>query len=183
MSRVGKSPIELPSGVTVLTTKSGVEVKGPKGTLSQRIDPDISVKVEDGTLTVERPTDQKRHKALHGLYRALINNMVHGVSVGYSKTLELVGVGFRVSNTGQQLELIIGYSHPIIFEIPKEIQLETVTEKGSNPKIILKSIDKELLGQVAAKIKAFRKPEPYKGKGIMYSGEYIRRKQGKTAGK
>ncbi|MBV6440874.1 MAG: 50S ribosomal protein L6 [Haliscomenobacteraceae bacterium CHB4] len=183
MSRIGKLPITLPAKVEVsIASDNTVTVKGPKGTLSHKIDPDIKVKVEDGTLTVERPTDQKRHKALHGLYRALINNLVVGVSQGYTKEMEVIGVGYRVENQGNLLTLTIGYSHPVMFYVPSEIKLTTAMEKGSPPLIRLESIDKELLGQVCAKIRAFRKPEPYKGKGIMFKGEQIRRKAGKTAG-
>lgn len=174
----------MPSGVEIKVAKSNlVTVKGPKGTLAEQIDPDISIKMEDGEMSFSRPSDQNRHKALHGLTRALINNMVVGVTDGFTKTLELVGVGYRVTNTGNLLEIIVGYSHPIYFYVPDEIKVETKTEKGSNPMIILSSTDKQLLGQVAAKIRAYRKPEPYKGKGIKYSGEIIRRKAGKTSGK
>ncbi|MEL7121436.1 MAG: 50S ribosomal protein L6 [Bacteroidota bacterium] len=184
MSRIGKSPISIPGGVTIDVSKGNmVKVKGPKGELSQQIDPDMSIKIDDGVLTVERPTEQKRHKAMHGLYRSLISNMVHGVSKGYKKELELVGVGYRASNTGQVLELTLGYSHPIIFVIPKEVKLETISQKGKPPMVVLESVDKELIGQVAAKIRAFRKPEPYKGKGVRFKGEEIRRKAGKAAGK
>lgn len=183
MSRIGKLPITLPAKVEVsVASDNTVTVKGPKGTLSQKIDPDIKVKVEDGTVTVERPTDQKRHKALHGLYRALLNNLVVGVSQGYTKEMEVIGVGYRVENQGNLLTLTIGYSHPVMFYVPSEIKLTTAMEKGSAPLIRLEGIDKELLGQVCAKIRAFRKPEPYKGKGIMFKGEQIRRKAGKTAG-
>ena len=183
MSRIGNAIINLPEGVTLDVSKSNlVTVKGPKGELTQQIDPDLSVNIEDGALTVSRPTEQKRHKSLHGLYRSLINNMVEGVSQGYKRELELHGVGFRASNTGQLLELALGYSHPVMFYIPDEIKVEAKMEKGRPPAIILESIDKQLVGQIAAKIRAFRKPEPYKGKGIRYKGEYIRRKQGKTAG-
>ena len=184
MSRIGKAPINLPSGVEVkVENNNQVTVKGPKGTLIQQIDPDMAVKIEDGVLTIERPTEQKRHRAMHGLYRSLINNMVEGVSTGYVKELELVGVGYRASNTGQLLELSLGYSHPVMFAVPKEVKVETRSEKGKNPVVRLESIDKQLIGQVAAKIRAFRKPEPYKGKGIRFLGEEIRRKAGKAAGK
>lgn len=183
MSRVGKSPINIPAGVTVDISKSNmVTVKGPKGELKQQIDPDLSVSIEDGVLTVSRPTEQKRHKALHGLSRALINNMVVGVSEGYTKELELVGVGYRVSNTGNLVEFTLGYSHPIYFVVPSEVSVETKMEKGSNPKVLLQSHDKQLIGQVAAKMRTFRKIEPFKGKGIRFVGEQIRRKAGKTAG-
>ncbi len=183
MSRIGKLPIALPAKVEVsVASDNVVTVKGPKGTLTQKIDPDIKVEMEDGTLTVTRPTEQKRHKALHGLYRALINNLVVGVSQGYTKEMEVIGVGYRVENQGNMLTLTVGYSHPIIFSIPSEIKVTTKMEKGSAPLIMLEGIDKELLGQVCAKIRGFRKPEPYKGKGIMFKGEKIRRKAGKTAG-
>lgn len=183
MSRVGKSPIKLPQGVNIDISKGNlVTVKGPKGTLSQQVDADIKLNIEDGTLTVNRPTDQIRHRALHGLYRALINNMVVGVTSGFVKELELVGVGYRAQNTGQLLELTLGFSHPIMFYIPSEVKVETKQDKGKNPLIRLESNDKQLLGQVAAKIRALRKPEPYKGKGVRYSDEIIRRKAGKTAG-
>ena len=184
MSRVGNLPISLPKGIDINISKGNlVTVKGPKGTLNEQLDPDITVKLADGEMTFARPTDQNRHKALHGLSRALVNNMIVGVTEGFSKKLELVGVGYRVSNTGNLLEIIIGYSHPIYFYVPDEVKVETKTEKGSNPMIILTSNDKQLLGQVAAKIRAYRKPEPYKGKGIKYSSEVIRRKAGKTSGK
>ena len=183
MSRIGNAPITIPSGVSWSADKNIVSVKGPKGELKQVLDPDITVSEEDGTLLVKRPTDQKRHKAMHGLYRSLISNMVTGVSEGFTKSLELVGVGYRCSNQGQLLELALGYSHPIFFYIPDEVKVETKMEKGSNPTVILSSIDKQLLGQVSAKIRKLRKPEPYKGKGIRFSGEEIRRKAGKTAAK
>jgi large subunit ribosomal protein L6 len=184
MSRIGNAPIDLPKGVEISVSKGNeLTVKGPKGTLTQQIDPDMKVSNEDGVVTVERPTDQKRHRALHGLYRALINNMVIGVSEGFVKELELVGVGYRASNTGQLLELSVGYSHPIMFAIPDEVKVETKSEKGKPPLVRLESIDNQLLGQVAAKIRAFRKPEPYKGKGIRFVGEHIRRKAGKSAAK
>ncbi|HEB62176.1 MAG TPA: 50S ribosomal protein L6 [Bacteroidetes bacterium] len=183
MSRIGKSPINLPQGVTLEVSKGNlVTVKGPKGTLTQQVDPDISVKVEDGVVTLERPTESIRHRSFHGLYRSLLNNMVEGVTNGFVKELELVGVGFRASNTGNLLEMQLGFSHPIYFYIPDDLQLETITEKGKNPLIKISGIDKQLVGQVAAKIKSFRKPEPYKGKGVRYKGEEIRRKVGKTAG-
>ena len=184
MSRIGKAPISLPKGVEIDVSKGNlVKVKGPKGELLQQIDPDLTVEVEDGQLTITRPTDQKRHRSIHGLYRSLINNMVEGVSTGFVKELELVGVGYRASNTGQLLELTLGYSHPIMFYIPNEVKVEAKMEKGKNPLVRLESIDKQLLGQVAAKIRSFRKPEPYKGKGVRFVGEEIRRKAGKTAGK
>ena len=184
MSRIGKAPITIPSGVDISVSKGNmISVKGPKGELHQQVDPDLIIEMDNGVLEVKRPTEQKRHKAMHGLYRSLINNMVEGVSKGYVKELELIGVGYRVNNTGQLLELTLGYSHPIMFLIPDEIKLETKMQKGENPSIRLESYDKQLLGQVAAKIRAFRKPEPYKGKGVRYKGEEIRRKAGKTAGK
>jgi len=183
MSRIGKAPINIPSGVTI-DVKDGnqVVVKGPKGELTQQIDPDLEIAIEDGVLNVKRPTDQKRHKAMHGLYRSLISNMVVGVSDGWQKTLELIGVGYRVQNTGNLVEFTLGYSHPIFFYVPDEVKVTTSMEKGSPPTIILESHDNQLVGQVAAKIRAFRKIEPYKGKGIRFKGEYIRRKAGKTAG-
>ena len=170
-------------GVTVTVANSEVKVKGPKGELKQTIHGDITVEVQDNTVTVNRPSDQISHRAMHGLYRSLIANMVKGVTEGFSKKLELVGVGFKASNTGNVLDLALGYSHNIIFEIPKELSLETLTEKGANPIITLNGTDKQLLGQVAAKIRSLRKPEPYKGKGVKYIDEYIRRKAGKAAGK
>lgn len=184
MSRIGKSPITLPAGVEVNFNKGVVTVKGPKGELTQTfVDSAISLSNEEGVVTVTRATEQKRHKALHGLYRSLVANMVEGVSKGYSVVLELHGVGYRASNKGQLLELSLGYSHPIYFAIPAEVKLETKSDKGKAPLVMLSSIDKQLLGQVAAKIRAFRKPEPYKGKGVRFQGEEIRRKEGKAAGK
>lgn len=184
MSRIGKSPIKLASGVTVTVSPANeVTVKGPKGELKRTIDRDIKVEVKDGVLTVVRPTDQIRHKALHGLYRALLANMVTGVTDGFKKQLELVGVGYKAANAGQLLDLSLGYSHNIVFEIPKELKVATLTEKGQNPKIMLEGIDNQLLGQVAAKIRSLRKPEPYKGKGVRYSDEVVRKKAGKSAGK
>lgn len=184
MSRIGKAPIEIPGGVEISVDKSNiVKVKGPKGELVQQINSDLTVAIEDNTLLVSRPTEQKRHKSMHGLYRSLIHNMVEGVTKGFTKELELVGVGYRAGNTGQLLELSVGYSHPIFFAIPDEVKVETKMEKGKNPIVTLQSIDKQLLGQVAAKIRAFRKPEPYKGKGIKFVGEVLRRKAGKTSGK
>ncbi len=184
MSRIGKAPITLPSGVNIDVSKSNlVKVKGPKGELTQQVDPDLVIEIEDGTLNVRRPTEPKRHRSLHGLYRSLISNMVTGVSEGDTLQLEVIGVGYRVANTGQLLELTLGYSHPIYFAVPQEVKVEAKMEKGKNPAIILQSHDKQLIGQVAAKIRAFRKPEPYKGKGIRFLGEEIRRKAGKTAGK
>jgi large subunit ribosomal protein L6 len=184
MSRVGKAPITIPSGVTITVNEGNVvTVKGPKGQLEQAIDSDITISQEDGVLTVVRPTDQKRHKALHGLYRALINNMVTGVTTGYTLQQELVGVGYRATNTGNTLDLVLGFSHHYVFELPKEIKVSTTAEKGKNPTIILESIDKQLIGQVAAKIRSLRTPEPYKGKGIKFVGEVLRRKAGKSASK
>ena len=183
MSRIGKSPIALPKGVEVKIANGLVTVKGAKGELTQKVDTDITVAVEEGNIVVTRPTDQKRHKALHGLYRSLIANMVKGVSDGFKTEQELVGVGYRASNKGQMLEMSLGYSHNINFEIPKEIKVTTATEKGQNPKVILESADKQLIGMVAAKIRSLRKPEPYKGKGIKFTGEQLRRKAGKSASK
>lgn len=184
MSRIGKLPINIPAGVTVtISNDNVVTVKGPKGELSQEVNPDIKVSVDANVLTVTRPSDDKEHRSLHGLYRALINNMVFGVSEGYRKELELVGVGYRASNNGQILELSLGYTHNIFMMLPKEIKLETKSERNKNPQIILESCDKQLIGQVCSKIRSFRKPEPYKGKGIRFVGEVIRRKSGKSAGK
>ena len=184
MSRIGKAPISIPSGVEINVSKGNmVTVKGAKGTLMQQIDPDLGVEIEDGTLTVTRPTEQQRHRAMHGLYRSLIANMVEGVSAGFTKELEVIGVGYRAENQGQLLNLTLGYSHPVMFYIPDEVKVTTISEKGKNPIVKLESHDKQLLGQVAARIRAFRKPEPYKGKGIRFVGEEIRRKAGKTAGK
>lgn len=184
MSRIGKKIITLPKGVTLtMTPANEVVVKGPKGELSQPIDRDITIKVEGDTVTVNRPTDQIRHRALHGLYRSLIANMIVGVTDGFKRELELVGVGYRAAVTGQQIDLALGFSHNIIFELPKEIKASATAEKGQNPRIILESNDKQLLGQVAAKLRSLRKPEPYKGKGVRYSNEVVRRKAGKSAGK
>ncbi|AMM51387.1 50S ribosomal protein L6 [Rufibacter sp. DG15C] len=184
MSRIGKLPITLPQGVEVLVNQDNlVTVKGPKGSLSAPVDTDIQVQVEDGVLTVIRPTEQKRHKALHGLYRSIINNMIVGVSTGYKIDLELVGVGYKATTTGQTLELALGYSHNIYVALPEEIKANAVTEKGKAPVISLEGIDKQLIGQVAAKIRSLRKVEPYKGKGIRFVGEVVRRKAGKTASK
>ncbi|MFZ2287854.1 MAG: 50S ribosomal protein L6 [Bacteroidales bacterium] len=183
MSRIGKLPVNLPSGVTITVDDANVvSVKGPLGTLSQKIDGDIRVEVENNVVTLSRPNDEKRLKSLHGLYRALIANMAVGVSKGYRKDLELVGVGYRAEAKGQQLEMSLGYSHDIIMELPREIKVETKTEKRSNPVITLTSIDKQLVGHVAAKIRSLRPPEPYKGKGIKFVGEQLRRKAGKSAG-
>ncbi|MBX3165489.1 MAG: 50S ribosomal protein L6 [Bacteroidetes bacterium] len=183
MSRIGKAPIALPKGVEVKIANGLVSVKGAKGELSQKIDTDINVAVEGENVVVTRPTDQKRHRALHGLYRALIANMVKGVSEGYKTEQELVGVGYRASNKGQLLELSLGYSHNVTFELPKEVKVTTTSEKGQNPKVILECADKQLIGMVAAKIRSLRKPEPYKGKGIKFVGETLRRKAGKSASK
>ena len=184
MSRIGLAPISIPQGVEVsVNDQNIVSVKGSKGELQETIDPAITVEVNDGVVNVKRHTEQKDHKAKHGLYRALINNMVEGVSKGYQKKLELVGVGFRASNQGQRLEMSLGYSHPIVIELPTEIKLTTETERGKNPIITLESHDKQLIGQVAAKLRSLRKPEPYKGKGVRFVGEYIRRKAGKSAAK
>ena len=184
MSRIGKVPISLPDKVEVSVSNSNVvTVKGPNGKLMQQIDPDLKLDIEDGTLTISRPTDQKRHRSVHGLFRSLISNMVEGVSTGFTKEMELVGVGYRAENQGQVLTMSLGYSHPVIFALPEEVKVETVSEKGKAPLIKLTSADKQLLGQIAAKIRAFRKPEPYKGKGIRFKGEEIRRKAGKTAAK
>lgn len=181
MSRIGKAPIAIPAGVTVTVKGDEVTVKGPKGELKQEVNPDITVKVEDGHVLVTRPSDDKEHRSMHGLYRALIHNMVVGVSEGYKKELELVGVGYRATSNGQILELSLGYSHAIYIKLPKEIKVEAKTERNKNPLIILESSDKQLLGQVCAKIRSLRKPEPYKGKGIKFVGEIIRRKSGKSA--
>ena len=183
MSRIGKLPIQVPAGVTVTIKDSVVTVKGPKGELVQAVNPAIEVSFEAGVLTLTRPTESKEHRAMHGLYRSLINNMVLGVSEGYKKELELVGVGYRVSNAGQLLDLSLGFTHNIYLQLPAEIKVETKSERNKNPLIILESADKQLLGQVCAKIRSFRMPEPYKGNGIKFVGEEIRRKSGKSAGK
>jgi large subunit ribosomal protein L6 len=183
MSRIGKLPIKNPAGVTVTVSDNIVTVKGPKGELKQAINPDITVEVKDGEITVSRPSDGKEHRSLHGLYRSLINNMVIGVSEGYRKELELVGVGYRAQATGQVLDLALGYTHNIMFVLPAEIKVETKSERNKNPMIILESCDKQLIGQVCAKIRTYRKPEPYKGKGVRFVGEVVRRKAGKSAGK
>ncbi len=184
MSRIGKNPVPITTGVNVtLGADNIITVKGPKGELKQTIDRDIKVEVKDNTVQFARPTDQIRHRAMHGLYRSLVNNMVKGVTEGYSKKLELVGVGYKATNQGNLLDLSLGYSHNIIVEIPKELKVTTAQEKGQNPMITLESIDKQLLGQVAAKIRSLRKPEPYKGKGVKFAGEVLRRKAGKSAGK
>jgi large subunit ribosomal protein L6 len=183
MSRIGKKPIAVPKGVTVTVKDGVVTVKGPKGELSQEVDRDITIEVGETEVNVTRPTDQIRHRAMHGLYRSLLANLVKGVTDGYKKELELVGVGFKAANQGNVLDLALGYSHNIIFEVPSELKVSTTTEKGQNPKIFLEGYDKQLLGQVAAKLRSLRKPEPYKGKGVKYSDEIIRRKAGKAAGK
>lgn len=183
MSRIGKLPIKVPAGINVSINDSVVTVKGPKGEMSQKVDSRIAVELEDGEIKLTRGSDTKDERSLHGLYRSLINNMVIGVSEGYTKTLELVGVGFRAANQGQLLEISVGYSHPIFLMLPNEIKVETKMERNKAPLVILESADKQLLGQVCAKIRSFRKPEPYKGKGVKFVGEYIRRKSGKTAAK
>lgn len=183
MSRIGKLPVNLPAGVTVTVSDTNVvSVKGPLGTLTQKVDKDLRVEVENNQLIVERPDEEKRSKSLHGLYRALISNMVIGVTEGYKKELELVGVGYRAEAKGQQLEMSLGYSHDIIMELPKEVTVATRTEKRSNPIVTLTSTDKQLIGHIAAKIRSLRPPEPYKGKGIKFVGEQLRRKAGKSAG-
>jgi large subunit ribosomal protein L6 len=183
MSRVGKLPITIPSGIQVAVNGNEVSVKGPKGTLTQKVQDGIQVNIEGSEITLTRPTDHKRHRSLHGLYRALINNMIVGVSTGFKMEQELVGVGYRATNQGQILDLVLGYSHHVVFELPAEIKVATRQDKGQNPIITLESFDKQLLGQVAAKIRALRTPEPYKGKGIKFVGETLRRKAGKSASK
>jgi large subunit ribosomal protein L6 len=184
MSRIGRKSVAVPEGVTVTVGSDNVvTVKGKKGELKQTIDRDIKVEVKDGLVNFTRPTDQIRHRALHGLYRALIANLIKGVTDGYTKKLELIGVGFKASNQGNLLDLSLGYSHNIVFEVPKELKVVTAQEKGQNPVITLEGIDRQLLGQVSAKIRGFRKPEPYKGKGVRYVGEVVRKKAGKAAGK
>jgi large subunit ribosomal protein L6 len=184
MSRIGKKSITVPAGVTVTVGGDNiVTVKGSKGELKQAVDRDITVEVKDGQISFGRPTDQIRHRAMHGLYRALVANMIKGVTEGYAKKLELIGVGFKASNQGQILDLSLGYSHNILFEVPKELKVATAQEKGQNPTITLEGIDHQLIGQVAAKLRSLRKPEPYKGKGVRYSGEVVRKKAGKAAGK
>lgn len=184
MSRIGKKPVSVPKGVTITVGNDNVlTVKGPKGELKQLVDREIKVEVKEGHVNFIRPTDQIRHRALHGLYRAITANLVKGVTEGYSRKLELIGVGFKASNQGNILDLSLGYSHNIIVEIPKELKVATAQEKGQNPMITLEGIDKQLLGQVAAKVRGLRKPEPYKGKGIRYVGEIVRKKAGKAAGK
>jgi large subunit ribosomal protein L6 len=180
MSRIGKNPVTVPSGVTVDITDGLITVKGKLGQLTQEFS-DVTIKIEEGQVIVERSSDHKDQRAKHGLYRSLINNMINGVAEGFTKQLELVGVGYRASNQGQKLDLALGYSHNIVLEVAKEVVVETISEKGKNPIIKLTSFDKQLLGQVAAKIRAFRKPEPYKGKGVKFVGEVLRRKAGKSA--
>ena len=183
MSRIGKLPIEIPAGVKFSVNDTNlVTVKGPLGELQQQVDPDITLSLEGNTLTVNRPSDERKHRSMHGLYRALINNMVEGVSKGYELKLELVGVGYRAENNGQLLDLVLGYSHHTYLQLPPEVQVEAKSDKRSNPIVTLKSCDKQLLGHIAAKIRSFRKPEPYKGKGVKFVGENIRRKAGKSAG-
>lgn len=181
MSRIGKAPIEIPAGVTVQVKDNVVTVKGPKGELSQEVNPAITVEQENNHVVLKRPNDERENRAMHGLYRALVHNMVVGVSEGYKKEMELVGVGYRANATGQVLELSLGFSHAIYIKLPKEVKVEAKTERNKNPLIILESSDKQLLGQVCAKIRSLRKPEPYKGKGIKFVGEIIRRKSGKSA--
>ena len=185
MSRIGKLPISIPAGVTVTLNNGVVNVKGPKGELSQKVDSSIIVKVADGHVTFEidenNPVNYKQKQAFHGLYRALVNNMVVGVSEGYKKVLELVGVGYRVSNQGNIIEFSLGYTHPIFIQLPNEVKVETKSERNQNPIVILESCDKALLGLICAKIRSFRMPEPYKGNGVLFQGEVIRRKSGKTA--
>lgn len=184
MSRIGLAPIEVPQGVEITVGGNNtVTVKGSLGSLTQKLDPAITIEVKDGSLEVARANEQKQTKAYHGLYRSLLNNMIAGVSKGWEKQLELVGVGYRANNNGQQLELALGFSHNVVFMLPEEIKVETAMERGKNPLITLKSHDKQLIGQVAAKIRSLRKPEPYKGKGIRFVGEIIRRKAGKSAAK
>lgn len=183
MSRVGNAPIEIPEGVTLSQSGQIVTAKGPKGELTQQIDVDFEFSVKDGVAEIKRPTEQKRHKALHGLYRSLISNMVTGVSHGFKKDLELVGVGYKATVSNNTLELNLGYSHSIYFAVPDEIKVTAETEKGKSPKVSVEGIDKQLVGQISAKIKSLRKVEPYKGKGIRFVGEQVRRKAGKTAAK
>ena len=183
MSRIGKMPISLPKGVEVKIDKNRITVKGSKGSLTQEVDHDMKVTVEDGTIVIARPSEQKRHKALHGTTRAILANLVKGVSEGFKQDMEIIGVGYRTSNTGNLLEIGVGHSHPIMFYVPDELKVETLTEKGKAPLIKLSGTDRQLLGQISAKLRTFRKPEPYKGKGIKYAGEILRRKAGKAAGK
>ncbi|MDZ4792900.1 MAG: 50S ribosomal protein L6 [Bacteroidota bacterium] len=184
MSRIGKQPVIAPNGVTISVGKDNVvTVKGPKGELKETVDRDITLEVKDGQITFARPTDQIRHRAMHGLYRSLVSNMVKGVTEGYQRKLELIGVGFKAASQGNVLDLSLGFSHNIVFEVPKELKVATAQEKGQNPIITLEGIDKQLIGQVAAKLRGLRKPEPYKGKGVRYVGEVVRKKAGKAAGK
>jgi large subunit ribosomal protein L6 len=184
MSRIGKKAISIPEGVTITVGKDNVvTVKGKNGELKQLVDRDITVEVKDGLVSFSRPTDQIRHRALHGLYRSIISNLVKGVTEGYERKLELIGVGFKAANQGNVLDLSLGFSHNIVFEVPKELKVATAQEKGQNPIITLQGIDKQLIGQVAAKLRGLRKPEPYKGKGVRYVGEIVRKKAGKAAGK
>ena len=185
MSRIGKLPVTIPSGVTFNFSKENhkISIKGPKGELHQNVDPDFIIKYENGIVTVERPTEQKRHKSMHGLYRALIANMIEGVSKGYKAQMELVGVGYKANAQANVLELSLGYSHNVFVAIPIEVKVTAFQEKGGNPTIVLEGIDKQLVGQIAAKIKSLRKVEPYKGKGIRFTGEFVRRKAGKAAAK
>ena len=184
MSRIGKQPVILPAGVSVsVAGDNTVTVKGPKGQLTQTLDRDIKIEIKDGSVEIIRPTDQIRHRALHGLYRSLVSNMVKGVTEGFVKKMELVGVGYKAANQGNILDLSLGYSHNIIFEIPKELKIATAQEKGKNPEITIEGIDNQLLGAVCAKIRSLRKPEPYKGKGVRFQGEVVRKKAGKAAGK
>jgi large subunit ribosomal protein L6 len=184
MSRIGKKPIAIPQGVAITVENNNtVVVKGPKGTLSQKINPDIKVVVEEGEILIERPSEQKQHKAMHGLYRALINNLVEGVTNAFKVDMELIGVGYKANVTNNVLELSLGYSHTIFFAVPSEVKVTSLTEKGKNPLISVEGIDKQLVGQIAAKIKSLRKVEPYKGKGIRFVNEVVRRKAGKTAAK
>lgn len=182
MSRIGKLPVAIPAGVTIDVTKENVVVvKGPKGELKQQVSPNLKIEIKDGELVMERPNDDKQNKSMHGLYRSLINNMVVGVSEGYKIEMEFIGVGYRAESNGQMLEMSLGYSHNIHFQLPPEIKVEAITERRSNPRLTLESCDKQLIGQVAAKIRSLRKPEPYKGKGIIFKGEVLRRKAGKSA--
>jgi large subunit ribosomal protein L6 len=183
MSRIGKSPVNIPSGVDVKLNGNTITVKGPKGELTQNIDDCVKLTIEDNLVTFSRESDSPSHRAKHGLYRSLVSNMITGVSEGFKKELEVIGVGYRATATGQLLDLSLGFSHPIVFEIPKEIKVSADTQKGKAPIVTLESYDKQLLGQVAAKIRSLRKPEPYKGKGVHYLGEVVRRKAGKAAGK
>ena len=183
MSRIGRLPISVPAGVTVTIKGNEITVKGPKGEISQQVNPNITVAIEGNEIKVARPDDEKQNRAMHGLYRSLIQNMITGVSTGYSKVLELVGVGYRAASQGQVLELSLGYTHNIFLKLPNEIKVEAKMERNQNPIIILESCDKQLIGQVCAKIRSFRKPEPYKGKGVRFQGEVVRRKAGKSAGK